>query len=93
MGRSRRPRPTHLASKLLQIRLSLGLTQQQMFERLNYQQSPLLPPRISDFELGKREPPLQLLLAYARTVGISLETLADDEIVLPTSIPSKTRPS
>jgi len=83
MGRSRRPRPIRLSSKLLQIRLGLGLTQQQMLERLDYHQSPLLLPHISDFELGKREPPLLLLLAYARAAGVPLETLVDDGMDLP----------
>jgi transcriptional regulator with XRE-family HTH domain len=75
-----------LASKLLQIRLVFGLTQQQMLERLDYRKSPLLAPHISDFELDKREPPLPLLLCYARMAGVSLETLADDELDLPASL-------
>jgi hypothetical protein len=83
MGRSRRPRPTRLAFKLLQIRLSLGLTQQQMLERLDYHQSPVLLQHISAFELDKRDPPLPLVLAYARTAGVPLETLADDGMDLP----------
>ena len=83
MGRSIRPRPIRLASKLLQIRLALGLTQQQMFERLEGEKSSLLPPHISDFELDKREPSLAVLLRYARLAGIALEILADDELDLP----------
>lgn len=83
MGRSRRPRPTRLAFKLLQIRLSLGLTQQQMLERLDYHQSPVLLQHISAFELDKRDPPLPLVLAYARAAGVPLETLADDSMDLP----------
>lgn len=83
MGRSRRPRPDRLASKLLQIRLTLGLTQQQMVEQLNYQKSPLLSPHISDFELDKRDPALAILLCYARVASIALEVLADDELDLP----------
>lgn len=91
MGRSRRPRPIRLASKLLQIRLGLGLTQQQMFERLDYRQSPLIPPHISDFELDKREPPIGLLLCYARAAGVSLEAVADDELDLPARFSNRTR--
>lgn len=83
MGRSWRPRPIRLASKLLQIRLGLGLTQQQMLERLDYHQSPLPVSRISDFEHDKRDPPLPLLLGYARAAGVTLETLADDGADLP----------
>lgn len=88
MGRSQRPRPTRLSSKLLQIRLGLGLTQQQMVDRLNYRQSPLQTGHLSDFERDKREAPLPLLLAYAREACVSLETLADDEIDLPDSFSS-----
>jgi transcriptional regulator with XRE-family HTH domain len=83
MRRSLRPRPTRLASKLLQIRLGLSLTQQQMLERLDYHHSPLPVSRISDFELDKRNPPLPLLLGYARAAGVTLETLADDGADLP----------
>lgn len=92
MGRARRPRPTRLASKLLQIRLGLGLTQQQMFELLGYQESALRVGHISDFERNKREPPLPLLLAYARATGVPLETLADDRADLPADFLNETGP-
>ncbi|MDT4952799.1 MAG: hypothetical protein QOJ02_937 [Acidobacteriota bacterium] len=93
MGRPIRPRPARLASKLLQIRLALGLTQEQMFERLSEQQSTLLPPHVSDFELDKREPTLAVLLAYARTAGIALEILADDELDLPARLSGPAQPT
>jgi transcriptional regulator with XRE-family HTH domain len=86
MGRSQRPRPIHLAKKLLQIRLSLGLTQQELLERLDYQWSPLFIGHISQFEHSKREPPLPLLLRYARISGVSLEVLVDDELDLPETV-------
>lgn len=93
MGRAQRPRPIHLAEKLLQLRLSLGLTQQQMLERLDYRHSPLAAGHISDFELGRREPPLPLLLRYARMAEIALEILADDELALPPHLLSGATPS
>ncbi|MBK8809698.1 MAG: helix-turn-helix transcriptional regulator [Acidobacteria bacterium] len=83
MGRSRRPKPIHLASKLRQIRQDLGLTQEEMVKSLNYTHSPLTSGQISEFENDKREPPVQLLLSYARTGGIALEYLVDDELSLP----------
>ncbi len=92
MGRSKRPRPVRLATKLLQIRLGLGLTQQQMFERLDGGKSTLLPPHVSDFELDKREPSLETLLHYARIAGISLEVLADDGLDLPDRFSGQARP-
>ena len=86
MGRSQRPRPIRLSAKLLQIRLNLGLTQQQMLERLDYHQSPLFIGHISQFEQDKREPPLPLLLQYARVTGVSLEALVDDDLELPETV-------
>jgi len=86
MGRSRRPRPARLAAKLLQIRTRLGLTQEQMLERLNYKRSPLYASQISDFEQGKREPPLLVLLQYARVAGVPVEVLVDDEIDVPAQL-------
>lgn len=82
MGRATREKSVRLAEKLLQIRLALGLSQTGMLEQLgigkkgyrNY---------ISDFENGKREPPLPVLLRYARLVGVSTDVLIDDEMDLP----------
>ena len=87
MGRSTRPRPARLASKLKQIRLSLNLSQRGMVERLDYKQSPLVASQISEFENDKREPPLQVLLCYARAAGIPMEYLVDDELTLPEKLP------
>ena len=89
MGRANRPRPVHLASKLKRIRLSLNLSQEEMVERLNYSQSPLVASQISEFENDKREPPVQVLLCYARAAGIPMEYLVDDELSLPEDIPGK----
>ena len=38
---------------------------------------------ISKYELDKNEPPLAILLAYARLVGIPVEQIIDDELELP----------
>lgn len=37
---------------------------------------------ISGYERGEREPPLPVLLKYARLVGISTDLLIDDEVRL-----------
>lgn len=89
MGRARRPKPARLASKLLQIRTQLSLTQEQMLERLNYRKSPLYASQISDFEQGKREPPLLVLLHYSRVAGVPMEVLVDDELNIPTHLPDR----
>jgi transcriptional regulator with XRE-family HTH domain len=65
------------------------LSQVGIVSRLAYEASPLYPAQISNYEQGKREPPLQLLLAYARLAGIPLEILADDEMDLPARLPAK----
>lgn len=84
MGKSQRPRPKRLAEKLTQIRESLNLSQNELVERLNYK-GELTRGMISNFELDRREPPLEVLLAYARTGKVSVEVLIDDQIDLPKS--------
>jgi len=83
-----RMRAERLAEKLLQIRNALGLSQSEMLRRLGFEDT-LVYNRISDFELGKREPPLPVLLQYARVAGVCVETLIDDEMDLPAKLPSK----
>jgi transcriptional regulator with XRE-family HTH domain len=78
MGYSR-PRPKHLAVKLLQIRRSLGLSQSQMVQRLGVE---IHYTNISKYELDRNEPPLAVLLAYSRVSGISLEEIIDDDLDL-----------
>ena len=89
MGRSHRPRPARLGDKLRQIRTSLDLTLEQLIGRLDYKDSPIYPTNISGMERGEREPPLLLLLAYARLVGISTDVLIDDALDLPKNLYSK----
>ena len=88
---ARRPSPKRLGEKLLQIRTALELSQTGMVQSLGYEESPLYPAQISNFEQGKREPPLQLLLAYARLANVPLEILADDKLDLPDNLPAKSK--
>lgn len=88
MGRSRRPSPARLAKKLREIRDKLGLTQQQMFERLGETKTALYPGHIGLYELGKREPPLIVLLRYAQAANVPVEVLIDDEQELPEYLPA-----
>jgi len=78
----KRPAPKKLAGKLTQIRKNLGLSQTEIVRALRYKASPLRASQISNFEQGKREPPLMLLLAYARLAGISTDVLIDDNLDL-----------
>lgn len=89
MGRSRRPRPARLAAKLRQLRAALGLTQEQMFERLGETKTALYSGHISLYESGQREPPLPVLLSYARSAGVYVDVLIDDELDLPDRLPAK----
>jgi transcriptional regulator with XRE-family HTH domain len=77
-----------LGEKLRQIREGLELSQSEMLRRLGFEDV-LIYNRISDYELGKREPPLPVLLQYARVAGICPEVLIDDELELPARLPSK----
>lgn len=83
MGSARRPQPKYLPAKLLKIRQQLGLTQEQMADRLGHIKPSPQPGQISRFEQGKREPSLLLLLEYARLAGVSVDVLIDDELDLP----------
>lgn len=83
MGTSRRAQPDRLAAKLSQIRHRLGLTQEQMVERLGRTKTPIYVGHISGFEKGKREPSLPVLLKYAKVAGVSTDVLIDDDLDLP----------
>jgi transcriptional regulator with XRE-family HTH domain len=86
MGSSR-PLTARLAEKLLSIRSSFDLSQAQMVELLKRQELPealrLYAGNISRFEQSLREPPLLVLLAYARAADISIDTLIDAHVDLP----------
>jgi transcriptional regulator with XRE-family HTH domain len=88
MTRGARQKPERLAEKLLQIRLALGLSQNEMIRRLDAE---LTQNRISEYELGKGEPSLIILLRYARVAGVHMEDIVDDEVDLPEKLPSRRR--
>ena len=87
MGVRPRQRPERLAEKLLAVRTSLDLSQAQMVKRLDAEEM-IVPGQISEFETGKREPSLPLLLRYARLAGVWMDVLVDDELDLPARLPS-----
>lgn len=90
MGTKARPKPERLGEKLRQIRLALGLTQMEMPERLDAEDV-IRHARISEYELGLREPSLMILLSYARLAGVHMEALVDDELDLPDKLPGNTQ--
>jgi hypothetical protein len=42
---------------------------------------------ISTYEIDQREPPLKVLLAYARAANVAVEALIDDDLSLPSVLP------
>lgn len=86
MGRASRPKPARLAKKILYIRTALGLSQNGMISRMGLRDS-LVREEISLFEHGLREPPLPVLLEYARAANVYVDVLIDDDVDLPKELP------
>jgi len=82
MGLIPRMRVGRLPEKLRLIREALKLSQSGMLQLLNFEE---LTDRsiISGYERGEREPPLPVLLRYARVVRTSVDYLIDDNLDLP----------
>jgi transcriptional regulator with XRE-family HTH domain len=87
MKNASRTRLSRLPEKLLRIRLELGLSQNGMLEHLGYSQE-LFRSNVSQYELGSREPPLPVLLQYARAANIYVDVLLDEELDLPEKLPA-----
>lgn len=81
MGRGVRQKPERLAAKLKEIRDGLGLSQGGMVKYLGLEF--IGREKISQFELGTREPDLLVLKAYADGVGVLVDDLIDDDRDLP----------
>lgn len=89
MGRRARLKPERLAEKFVQIRNTLGLSQSEMYKRLGLEEL-IDYKRISEYELSNNEPPLPVILQYARVAGVHMEALVDDEFDLPARLPGTT---
>ena len=87
MGKYPRQKQVRLPEKLLKIRLTLGLSQNEMLRQLKLE-GKFSRTSISNYETGDREPPLHVLLRYARTAGVCLDLIVDDELDLPERLPS-----
>ncbi len=90
MGRGTRPRPLHLAEKLIRMRTALGLSQNEMIRHLQSADE-LTQDYVSAYERGVREPPLPILLKYAQAANVYVDVLIDDDLDLPTKLPSATK--
>jgi transcriptional regulator with XRE-family HTH domain len=87
MGKYPRRKQRRLADKLLQIRVSLNLSQNEILRHLGLDEE-LSRTNISNYELDQREPPLFVLLQYAHLSGVCLDVLVDDDLELPKRLPS-----
>ena len=83
-------RPKRLGEKLREIRLALGLSQTEMVKRLGFEDA-IWYTQISGYELGRRDPPLKILLQYARLANVSTDVLIDDDLDLPAKLPGKSQ--
>src|SRR6266404_2401207 len=92
MGSSR-PHPKRLAARLRQIRTPLGLPQRERVKKWKTKKTHLTvyPGNISRFEQGQREPPLNILLAYAKAARVNIDVLVDDDLELPGPQPARRR--
>jgi len=88
MGRAARLRCAHLAKKLREVRAALDLSQNELIKRMGLEDI-IYQSNVSGYESGEREPPLPILLSYARIAGVCMDTLVDDSIDLPAKLPAK----
>jgi transcriptional regulator with XRE-family HTH domain len=86
MGKTPRMKPRRLPEKLRQIRERLGLSQNGLIHQLGFEDV-LVQASISGYESGTREPPLPVLLRYSEVSGIWLNSIVDDRVDLPDTLP------
>ena len=78
MPRYKRKSPKKLAGKLREIRLRLGMTQEELGRHLGTDSG-----SISRYEHGKRDPSLLEMLVYSNLAGVTINDLVDDKVKLP----------
>ena len=98
MGRGIRTLPKNLPEKLRNIRLNLDYNFQDMgnvlldhLETIAYKDIKIYRGHIKEFEQGKREPQIPILLAYANLANVFVDVLIDDNLHLPENIPCKSK--
>ena len=77
MARYRRKSPKKLGNKMREVRLRLGMTQEEVAKQLGTDSG-----AVSRYERGLREPSLLEVLAFSRMSGVGMETLVDDKMGL-----------
>jgi transcriptional regulator with XRE-family HTH domain len=71
-----------IPKKLKAIRVALGLSQNEILERLGFGDF-LFRSNISQYERGLRVPAPAVLLAYARLANLDVAILIDDDLEMP----------
>jgi transcriptional regulator with XRE-family HTH domain len=84
MAGASRQKPEKLAAKLKYIRHQLELSQNGLIRLLDMEEE-LTQAQISAFERGIRIPSLIVLLRYARSIDVTVESLIDDKMRLASS--------
>ena len=87
MGKYPRRKQKRLGEKLRQIRETLNLSQNEILWRLGLSED-YSRTIISNYEQDHREPPLYVLLQYARLAGVCLDAIVDDDVDLPKTLPA-----
>ncbi len=87
MGKYPRRRQRRLGEKLRKIRQTLNLSQTEILRRLGLDEE-FTRTNISNYEQDHREPPLYVLLQYARLAGICLDAIVDDDVDVPKKLPA-----
>jgi transcriptional regulator with XRE-family HTH domain len=90
MGSLPRRTPKRLPEKLRDIRLKLGLSQNGMIRLMGLEEE-LTREEVSSFELGRRQPNLLILWAYANAANIYVDALILDSVDLPDKLPAQTK--
>lgn len=90
MKRASPTKSARLAEKLKRIRAELGLSQNELLERLGFSEH-LFRSNISQYERGHRIPSPLVLLEYARLVNVDLSVLIDDRLDFPEKLPSSSK--
>jgi len=88
MGKGKRARPRFLGRKMRVIRETFGLSQNEMLRRLQLEDE-FSRSEISAYERGVREPPAKVLLRYSSVARVWVNVLIDDDLDLPSSLPTK----
>jgi transcriptional regulator with XRE-family HTH domain len=85
-------RPKRLGGKLKEIRVNLNLSQSELIEKMGFSDV-VFQGNISQYELGRREPPLPVLLAYAQIANIYVDILINDDLEVPENLPASRKKS